>query len=118
MMPKPSKTSRAAGPLLECALFPLLVLVERLSPIGVVDLAGRVGRDHTTVSRHGGATDRLVHKATSTPAGKDATNAIDRARATMAVGLSKDWDRADFDQLVRLLGMLAEDMTKPPEKNA
>jgi DNA-binding transcriptional ArsR family regulator len=40
-----------AGLSLERALFPLLVLVERLGPIGVVDLAGRVGRDHTTVSR-------------------------------------------------------------------
>ncbi|MFT8777845.1 MAG: MarR family transcriptional regulator [Gluconacetobacter liquefaciens] len=122
---------RAAGLPLERALFPLLVLVERLGPIGVVDLAGRVGRDHTTVSRqiarlaelglvtrHGGATDRRVREATITPSGKDATDAIDRARATMAVGLFKDWDKADFDQLVRLLGMLAEDMTRPPEKNA
>ena len=40
-----------AGLSLERALFPLLVLIERLGPIGVVDLAGRVGRDHTTVSR-------------------------------------------------------------------
>src|SRR5262245_10448769 len=40
-----------AGLPLERALFPLLVLVERLGPIGVVDLASRVGRDYTTVSR-------------------------------------------------------------------
>lgn len=122
---------RTAGLPLERALFPLLVLVERLGPIVGVDLAGRIGRDHTTLSRqiarlaelglvtrHGGATDRRVREPTITPSGKDATDAIDRARATMAVGLFKDWTKADFDQLVRLLGMLAEDMTRPPEKNA
>jgi len=36
---------------LDRALFPLLVAVERFGPIGVVDLADRVGRDYTTVSR-------------------------------------------------------------------
>ena len=42
---------KAAGIRLDRALFPLLVLVERFGPIGVVDLADRVGRDYTTVSR-------------------------------------------------------------------
>ena len=42
---------REAGIRLDRALFPLLVLTERFGPIGVVDLAGRVGRDHSTVSR-------------------------------------------------------------------
>ena len=36
---------------LERALFPLLVGIERLGPIGIVELADRAGRDHTTVSR-------------------------------------------------------------------
>ena len=38
---------REAGISLDRALFPLLVMVERLGPIGVVDLADRVGRDYT-----------------------------------------------------------------------
>eukprot|EP01037_Dinobryon_pediforme_P044422 gene44422-56192_t len=42
---------REAGISLDRALFPLLVMVERLGPIGIVDLADRVGRDYTTVSR-------------------------------------------------------------------
>src|SRR5271168_727765 len=36
---------------LDRALFPLLVVIDKFGPIGVVDLADRVGRDHTTVSR-------------------------------------------------------------------
>ena len=42
---------KAAGIPLDRALFPLLVGVERFGPIGVVELADRVGRDYTTVSR-------------------------------------------------------------------
>ena len=42
---------REAGIALDGALFPLLVGIERRGPIGVVDLADRVGRDYTTVSR-------------------------------------------------------------------
>src|SRR5581483_10141519 len=42
---------REAGISLDRALFPLLVGIERRGPIGVVELADRVGRDYTTVSR-------------------------------------------------------------------
>ncbi len=85
----------AAGLSLERALFPLLVLVERLGPIGIVELAGRVGRDYTTVSRQvgrleelglvsrrSGSADRRVREAAITARGKAATDAGGRrARA-------------------------------------
>ena len=114
-----------AGLTLERALFPLLVLVERLGPIGVVELAGRVGRDHTTVSRQvarlealglvsrrAGAADRRVREAAITPRGKVATDAVDVARARMAVRLFRGWSGEDFDQLVRLMRMLADGLTE------
>ena len=41
----------AAGIRLDRALFPLLIGIERFGPIGVVELAAGVNRDHTTVSR-------------------------------------------------------------------
>lgn len=115
---------RAAGLTLERALFPLLVLVERLGPIGVVELAGRVGRDYTTVSRqvarleehglvtrHPGKIDRRVREAAITPAGKTATDAVDAARERMAMALFRDWSTAEFDDLVRLMSKLADGMT-------
>jgi DNA-binding MarR family transcriptional regulator len=43
--------TRAAGIPLDRALFPLLVAIERFGPIGIVEMADRVGRDYTTVSR-------------------------------------------------------------------
>ncbi len=113
----------AAGLNLERALFPLIVLVGQLEPIGVVDLAGRVGRDYTTVSRqiarleqlglvtrHPGTADRRVREARITPLGRQATDAVDRARAAMAVSLFRDWSVGDFDRLTALMSKLADGM--------
>lgn len=117
-----------AGLSLERALFPLLVLVERLGPIGVVDLAGRVGRDHTTVSRQvarleelglvqrrAGQADRRVREAVITPQGKTATDAVDAARGRMALALFSDWSPSDFDELVRLMRKFADGMNAAME---
>jgi len=120
-----------AGLTLERALFPLLVLVERLGPIGVVDLAGRVGRDYTTVSRQvarleqlglvsrrAGVADRRMREAVITPQGKAATDAVDTAREGMALMLFQEWSRNDFDELLRLLRMLADGLNKAPGATA
>jgi len=117
-----------AGLSLERALFPLLVLVERLGPIGVVDLAGRVGRDHTTVSRQvarleelglverrSGQADRRVREAVITPPGKAATDAVDAARGRMALALFRDWSEGEFDDLVRLMRKFADGMGEATE---
>lgn len=113
-----------AGLSLERALFPLLVLVERLGPIGVVDLAGRVDRDYTTVSRQvarlealglvtrrPSADDKRVREAIITPRGKAATDALDAAREEMALAMFHNWRRKDFEDLVRLMRMLADTMS-------
>lgn len=110
-----------AGLTLERALFPLLVGIERRGPIGVVELADGVGRDYTTVSRQVARleqlglverrslpTDKRVREAVITAKGKAATDALDRARESMALSLLKDWTREDFDELVRLMRMFAD----------
>lgn len=107
---------RAAGISLDRALFPLLVLVERRGPIGVVELADRVGRDYTTVSRQvakletlglvdrqESATDRRVREAVVTEKGKALTDRIDEARAKMAMAIFASWDTQDVEDLVRLM---------------
>jgi len=116
-----------AGLTLERALFPLLVGIERLGPIGVVDLAARVGRDYTTVSRQvarlealglverrSGSADKRVREAIITPRGKVATDELDKAREKMALVMFKDWSRSDFDELVRLMEVFAACMTEEP----
>jgi DNA-binding MarR family transcriptional regulator len=112
---------REAGVSLDRALFPLLVLVERLGPIGVVDMAGRVGRDYTTVSRQvakleslglvkrqDGAADRRVREAVIAPKGKAMTERIDAARERMARGIFANWEAEEIDGLVRLMRKFAD----------
>lgn len=114
---------REAGISLDRALFPLLVLVERLGPIGVVELADRVGRDYTTVSRQvakleslglvlrqASAVDRRVRESVITEKGKAMTDRVDDARERIGVSIFSTWDEGDFDNLVRLMRKFAEDI--------
>lgn len=114
---------REAGISLDRALFPLLVGIERLGPIGVVEMADRVGRDYTTVSRQvakleslglierrGSAADRRVREATITPKGKAMTDLVDHARERMGRRILASWDQRDIDELVRLIRKFADDI--------
>ncbi|GFE87392.1 MarR family winged helix-turn-helix transcriptional regulator [Steroidobacter agaridevorans] len=112
---------RAAGISLEGVLFPLLVSVERLGPIGLVELADRAGRDYTTVSRQisrlealglvrreANTVDRRVRKVAITPQGKTMTNRIDAARERFARAILDSWEPQDFEALLRLMRKLAD----------
>lgn len=115
---------REAGISLDRALFPLLVGIERRGPVGIVDLADRVGRDYTTVSRQvarleslglvdrqAGATDRRVRQAIVTPKGKAMTDAVDAARERIGRAIFATWDERDIDELVRLMRKFADTVT-------
>lgn len=110
-----------AGIPLDRALFPLLVRVAKLGPIGVVDLAARVGRDYTTVSRQvaklesvglvkrqAGSDDRRVHQAVVTAEGKAMIDALDAARERLARTFFSKWNKRDFEELVRLVVKFAD----------
>jgi DNA-binding MarR family transcriptional regulator len=117
----------SAGLTLERALYPLLVLIGKYGPIGVVDLAARVGRDYTTVSRQvarleqlglvdrrESSADRRTREATVTPQGRIAVGAVDAARERLALQMFKKWSREDYDQLLRLIRMLADGLDETP----
>jgi DNA-binding MarR family transcriptional regulator len=118
---------KAAGIPLDRALFPLLVGVERFGPIGVVELADRVGRDYTTVSRQvakleslglaerqGSAADRRVREAVITPKGKAMTDLVDAARERIGRAILRTWEAPDIDQLVRLMRKFADAVKDDP----
>jgi DNA-binding MarR family transcriptional regulator len=118
---------KEAGIPLDRALFPLLVSVERFGPIGVVELADRMGRDYTTVSRqvakleslglaerHGNAADRRVREAVVSPKGKAMTERVDAARDRIGRAIFKTWDARDIDDLARLMRKFADAMKDDP----
>jgi DNA-binding MarR family transcriptional regulator len=118
---------RAAGISLDRALFPLLVLIERLGPIGVVELADRVGRDYTTVSRQvaklesqglihrqDSSTDRRVRVAVITASGKAMTDRVDQARKKIGEAIFASWEEQDVIDLVRLMRKFADDIKQDP----
>ncbi len=112
---------REAGISLDRALFPLLVVIERRGPIGVVDLADRIGRDYTTVSRQiakleslgligrqAGAADRRVREAIVTAKGKTMTDAVDAARERIGRRIFATWDDHEFAEFIRLMQKFAD----------
>jgi DNA-binding MarR family transcriptional regulator len=112
---------RQAGISLDRALFPLLVVIERRGPIGVVELAERIGRDYTTVSRQvarleslglverkASPEDRRVSLASVTAKGKAMTDAVDRARERLVAAMFATWDERDVGELVRLMRKFAD----------
>jgi DNA-binding MarR family transcriptional regulator len=112
---------REAGISLDRALFPLLVIIERRGPIGVVDLADRVGRDHTTVSRQvakleslalvarrESAADRRVRQVAVTDKGKAMTDQVDEARERLGQAIFASWDEQDVEELTRLMRKFAD----------
>jgi DNA-binding MarR family transcriptional regulator len=123
--PQPdNRVLKEAGVTLDRALFPLLSGIERFGPIGVVELADRVGRDYTTVSRQvaklesltlvtrqGSAADRRVREAVVTPKGKAMTDRVDAARDRIGRAIFETWDAHDIEELVRLMRKFADAVT-------
>ena len=118
---------KAAGIPLDRALFPLLVAIERFGPIGVVELADRVGRDYTTVSRQvakleslglvgrrANPSDRRLREAVVSPKGKAMTDRVDAARDRIYRAVFEAWDGRDIDNLARLMRKFADALNHDP----
>ncbi|TPW31142.1 MarR family transcriptional regulator [Martelella alba] len=124
VMNRPDRDERmveAAGIDLDRALFPLLVLTGRYGPIGVVELADRVGRDYTTVSRQigklealglaerrAGRQDRRVREAFLSEEGRAMLARIDTTRDRFMAALFSGWSDADVADFERMLCLFAD----------
>src|SRR6516162_2171142 len=114
---------REAGVSLDRALFPLLVLIQRRGPLAVGELADRVGRDYTTVSRQvakleqlglvarrAGKADRRVTEAVVTEKGQAISEMLDVARERLAGNALAGWSQHDLEDLARLLRRFADNL--------
>jgi len=119
---------KEAGIPLDRALFPLLVGIERFGPIGVVELADRMGRDHTTISRQlarleslglverkGSAADRRVREAAVTGMGKAMAALVDAARERLGRTIFETWNSQEISELVRLMRKFADALNDQPD---
>jgi len=98
-----------AGVSLDRALFPLLVLIGRRDAVGIMELAGLLGRDHTTVSRqvatldrlglvtrHAGTSDGRERKVVATQEGLAMVSALDAARERLIQPILLQWEEQDW----------------------
>lgn len=112
-----------AGLTLDRALLALLMGIRRFGPIGVVELADKAGRDHTTVSRQvaklaelglvdrrPSTLDRRVKEAVITSEGHRVTNTIDTARHRLNTPIFEHWSDRDLLELDRLLRRYVDDL--------
>ena len=111
----------AAGVALARALFPLLVRLSASPAMGVAQLADKVGRDPSTVSRQIAKLERLglverpsseadmrVRAAAITEAGARTVQAITQARRRLLRELVADWPAADQAAFPELLQRFAQ----------
>ncbi len=111
-----------AGVSLDRALFPLLVVIGRREAVGIMELAGLVGRDHTTVSRQvatlerlglvtrrAGTSDGRERKVVATPEGVAVASALDAARERLIQPILLQWDEQDWKTFVSFLRRFADD---------
>ncbi len=112
-----------AGVKLDRTLLPLLIGVLHFGPIGVVELANRAGRDHTTVSRQLGkleslglierrqsSADRRMREVGVTLKGREVTRKIGDARERIARQVLSGWTAADIETFAHLMRRLADAM--------
>jgi DNA-binding MarR family transcriptional regulator len=118
---------KVAGVSLDRALLPLLVVIGRRDSIGIMELAGLVGRDHSTVSRqvatlgrlglvtrHAGTSDGRERKVAVTQEGLAIVHALETARERMIQPILAQWDEQDWKTFVSLLRRFADDALALP----
>ncbi len=93
----------------------------------MVELADRVGRDYTTISRQvakleeaglverrESAADRRIRMASITRKGKAMTDLVDAARERIGRAIFETWDAHDIDELARLIRKFATALVTEP----
>ena len=111
-----------SGVKLDRALFPLLTRIGAAGPIGAVELAGLVGRDHSTVSRQTAKLEKLglIERASSptdgrirllvpSSKGKQMLGEFARTRRKMMEDHFRNWSAHERSQLLRLLRKMARE---------
>jgi DNA-binding MarR family transcriptional regulator len=114
---------------IERALFPLIVRLSVIGPMGVAELADHAGRDHTTISRQLKVLERLglvkrranpqdgrVRQAILSAAGRLVAKRIAHARRRLLSQLLDSWSASECEAFARLALKMADGMKGIREK--
>lgn len=98
------------------------MLIGRRGAVGIMELAGLVGRDHTTVSRqvatldrlglvtrHAGTSDGRERKVVAIQEGLAIVSALDAARERLVQPILSQWEEQDWKIFVSFLRRFADD---------
>ena len=120
---------KKAGVSLDTALFPLLMLIAYHGPMGIVELAGQVDRDHSTVSRQVAklvalglvaptrpSADKRVRRVGLTKEGEALVKKIASARRIMMRESLEDWDMTELAELQAGIAHLARTLGNLPKQ--
>jgi DNA-binding MarR family transcriptional regulator len=121
--PLGGRVVREAKVSLDPALLRILAGIYRFEPVGVVELADRAGRDHTTVSRQvaklqelgliekrASATDRRVSELLLTAKGRRTGQALLAARQRGLAPILARWSDKDLTDVTRLMRRLVDEL--------
>ena len=116
---------QAADVQIDQILFPLVVAIGRYGPVGVVELADRLGRDYTTVSRQvkkleaqglalkqPNAHDRRISEVTLSERGKTLIERIAVARTRLINQVLAEWAEEEVAALFRLTRKYADSLQR------
>jgi len=128
--PLGGRVVREAKVPLDPALLRILAGIYRFEPVGVVELAERAGRDHTTVSRQAAkleelglierrasTTDRRVSELLLTAKGRRTGQALLAAHQRVIAPILAKWGDKDVAELTRLMRRLVDDLTTLKESS-
>ena len=98
------------------------MVIGRRNAVGIMELAGLIGRDHTTVSRqvatlhrlrlvtrHAGTRDGRERKVVVTQEGLAMVSALDAARERLVRPIVAEWEEQDWKIFVSFLRRFADD---------
>lgn len=116
---------QAAEVQIDQILFPLLVAIGRYGPVGVVELADRLGRDYTTVSRQvkkleaqglalkqPNIDDRRISEVTLSEQGNTVIERIAVARTRLMNQVLAEWTEEEVEALFRLTRKYADSLQR------
>ncbi len=108
---------------LDASLLRVAGYILQYEPIGVMELAQRVGRDHTTVSRHvtklegfglvekrESAADKRISEVVLTSKGRATAQLLLAAQDKLIAESLASWSDKDLDDLIRLMRRFIKDL--------